>query len=110
VLFQPHLVSRTRHLAGELGAALDGADDIVVTDLYLAREPPAPGVSGKLVVDALSDRGRLVAWIPDLETAAAYLARRAEPGDVLLVAGAGDVDRVPGILRGRLAERPGGQR
>ena len=43
VLFQPHLVSRTRHLAGELGAALAAADDIVVTDVYLAREAADPG-------------------------------------------------------------------
>ena len=105
VLFQPHLVSRTRHLAGQLGAALSGADDIVVTDVYAAREVPEAGVSGKLVVDALSDRGRLVAWIPDLETASAYLARRAGAGDVVLVAGAGDVDRVPAMLRAELDGR-----
>jgi UDP-N-acetylmuramate--alanine ligase len=105
VLFQPHLVSRTRHLAGELGAALAGADDIAVTDLYLAREEPDAAVTGKLVVDALSDRGRLVAWIPELETAAGYLAARAEPGDVLLVAGAGDVDRVPALLRAQMSVR-----
>ncbi len=103
VLFQPHLVSRTRHLAAALGAALAGADDIVVSDIYLAREQPEPEVSGKLVVDALSDLGRLAAWIPDVEAAAGYLAKRAEPGDVVLVAGAGDVDRVPPLLRAELA-------
>ncbi len=102
VLFQPHLVSRTRHLAGALGAALAAADDVVVTDIYLAREQPDPAVSGKLVVEALSDHGRLAAWIPSLEEAAASLARRAQPGDVLLVLGAGDVDRVPALLRERL--------
>ena len=79
-LFQPHLVSRTRHLAGELAAALAAADDIVVTDVYLAREEPDAAVTGKLVVDALSDLGRLAAWIPGVEDAAAYLARRARAG------------------------------
>ena len=101
-LFQPHLVSRTRHLASALGAALAAADDVVVTDIYLAREQPDPDVSGKLVVDALSDRGRLAAWMPALDEAAAYLARRAEAGDVLLVLGAGDIDRVPALLRERI--------
>ncbi len=103
VLFQPHLYSRTRHLAGELAGALAAADEAVVTEIYPAREQPLPGVSGKLVVDALSDRGVLPAWIPDLDRAAGYLARRARPGDVVLVLGAGDVDRAPALIAGRLA-------
>jgi UDP-N-acetylmuramate--alanine ligase len=102
-LFQPHLYSRTRHLGRELGAALAAADDVVVTEIYPAREQPVPGVTGKLVVDALSDCGRLAAWIPSVEAAAGYLARRARPGDVLLVLGAGDVDAAPGLLRAQLA-------
>ena len=107
VLFQPHLYSRTRHLAGELGAALAAADDVAVTDVYPAREQPVDGVTGKLVVDALSDRGVLAAWMPTVEQAVAYLARRAEPGDVLLTIGAGDVDRAPGAAAraARLEER-----
>jgi UDP-N-acetylmuramate--alanine ligase len=98
-LFQPHLVSRTRHLAAELGAALAAVDDVVVSDVYLAREPAEPEVTGKLVVDALSDRGRLAAWIPSVDAATRFLASRAKPGDVLLVLGAGDVDAAPALLR-----------
>jgi UDP-N-acetylmuramate--alanine ligase len=105
VLFQPHLYSRTRHLAAGFGEALAAADDVAVADVYPAREAPIDGVSGKLVVDALSDRGRLAAWTPSVEQGAAYLARRAEPGDVLLVIGAGDVDRAPALLRERLTRR-----
>jgi UDP-N-acetylmuramate--alanine ligase len=103
VLFQPHLYSRTRHLARELGAALAGADDVAVTDVYPAREDPIPGVGGKLVVDALSDLGRLPAWTPTVEEGVDHLARAAQRGDVLLVIGAGDVDRAPALLRERLA-------
>jgi len=103
VLFQPHLYSRTRHLARELGTALAAADDVAVTDVYPARESPIAGVSGKLVVESLSDRGRLAAWTPAVEDGVAYLARRAETGDVLLVLGAGDVDRAPALLWERLA-------
>ena len=102
VLFQPHLYSRTRHLAPELAAALDRADDIVVTDVYAAREQPVLGVTGKVVVDALSDGGRLAAWMPSLEAGVDYLVSRTEPGDVLLTIGAGDVDRAPALLRERL--------
>lgn len=93
VLFQPHLYSRTRHLAGELAAALARADDVTVTDVYPAREAPLPGVTGKLVVDALSDRGVLAAYTPSLEQGIARLRRRIRPGDVVLVVGAGDVER-----------------
>ena len=99
VLFQPHLYSRTRHLAPELAEALASADDITVTDVYPAREQPIEGVSGKLVIDELSDRGVLAAYTPTVEQGAERLARRAEPGDVLLVIGAGDVDRAVGLLR-----------
>ena len=100
VLFQPHLYSRTRHLAAELAEALAEADDVTVTDVYAAREEPVEGVSGKLVVDVLSDLGVLAAYTPTVEQGAERLARRARPGDVLLVVGAGDVDRAVGLLRG----------
>jgi UDP-N-acetylmuramate--alanine ligase len=102
VLFQPHLYSRTRHLARELGEALAAADDVAVTDVYPARETPIEGVTGRLVVDALSDLGRHAAWMPALEQGVSYLARRVEPGDVLLTIGAGDIDRAPALLRERL--------
>ena len=98
VLFQPHLFSRTRHLAGELAEALAAADDVTVTDIYPAREAPIPGVTGKLVVDALSDLGVLAGWTPKVEDGVARLRRRAAAGDVLLVVGAGDIDLAVGLL------------
>jgi UDP-N-acetylmuramate--alanine ligase len=98
VLFQPHLYSRTRHLAPELASALAAADEVTVTDVYPAREQPAAGVSGKLVVDALSDLGVLAGWTPTVEQGAERLRRRARPGDVVLVIGAGDVDRAVRLL------------
>jgi UDP-N-acetylmuramate--alanine ligase len=101
VLFQPHLYSRTRHLADALADALAAADDVAVTDVYPAREQPIARVTGKLIVDALSDRGVLAAWTPTVENGAAHMSRRAQPGDVVLLFGAGDVDRALGMLRGR---------
>jgi UDP-N-acetylmuramate--alanine ligase len=99
VLFQPHLYSRTRHLAAEFADALATADDVTVTDVYPAREEPLAGVTGKLIVDALSDRAVLAGWSPTVEQGAARLARRSRSGDVLLVLGAGDVDRAVEMLR-----------
>src|SRR5207248_2027590 len=95
VLFQPHLYSRTRHSARELAAALASADSVAVTEIYPAREEPLPGVTGKLVVDALSELrpGFAAAWAPDPAAGVRYLAGRARAGDVVLTLGAGDVDR-----------------
>jgi UDP-N-acetylmuramate--alanine ligase len=98
VLFQPHLYSRTRHLASEFADALSSADDVTVTDIYAAREAPVPGVTGKLIVDALSDRGVLAGWTPTVDQGAARLDRRSRTGDVLLILGAGDIDQAVGML------------
>jgi UDP-N-acetylmuramate--alanine ligase len=95
VLFQPHLYSRTRHLAHEFGAALASADVVAITDVYRAREQPVEGVTGKVVVDAVAEArpGMELGWTPAAEDGARFLARRARSGDQVLTLGAGDVDR-----------------
>jgi UDP-N-acetylmuramate--alanine ligase len=105
VLFQPHLYSRTRHLARELGAALTTADVAAVTEIYRAREQAVAGVSGKLVVDAVTEAraGMTVGWTPSVAQGARFLARRARAGDVVLTMGAGDVDDAVPLLLAELA-------
>src|SRR5215210_5928787 len=105
VVFQPHLYSRTRHLAHELADALAGADAVAVTAIYAAREERVPGVEGKLVVHQLAAErpGMALAWAPQLEDALRFLARRARSGDVVLTIGAGDVDRAGPLLLAELA-------
>jgi UDP-N-acetylmuramate--alanine ligase len=100
VLFQPHLYSRTRHLARELADALAAADVVAVTDVYPAREQPAEGVTGKLVVDALAELrpGMLVGWTPSVEEGARFLAGLVHAGDRVVTIGAGDVDRAAGAV------------
>jgi UDP-N-acetylmuramate--alanine ligase len=104
VLFQPHLYSRTLHLAHELAAALGHADAVCVTDVYPAREAPLPGVTGKVVVDRLCEQrpGMAVAWTPSVEAGAALVADRARRGDVVLTIGAGDVEKGLPIVLERL--------
>jgi UDP-N-acetylmuramate--alanine ligase len=100
VLFQPHLYSRTRHLAREFGRALATADAACVTDVYRARETPVAGVTGKLIVEAAAELrpGMPLGWTPTVEEAAELVAAWARPGDVLLTLGAGDVDRAAVLL------------
>ena len=107
VLFQPHLYSRTQHLSLELGRELAAADVVAVADVYRAREEPVAGVSGKLVVDALSDArpGLAPGWTPRLEDGARFVARRARRGDLVVTAGAGDVDRAARLILEELARR-----
>jgi UDP-N-acetylmuramate--alanine ligase len=101
VLFQPHLYSRTLHLARAFARALAAADAVCVTDIYAAREEPLPGVTGKLVVDRLCERrpGMPVGWAPVPTDAVELVASQARPGGIVLTVGAGDVDAtVPAIL------------
>jgi len=107
--FQPHLYSRTKALAEQFGAALALADEVVVLDVYAAREEPAgdlAGVSGLDVARAAADRmgGRRVLWAPSLEQAQAALESRLRPGAVLVTVGAGDVFRVGEVLVANGAE------
>jgi UDP-N-acetylmuramate--alanine ligase len=103
-VFQPHLFSRTAHQAAEFGAALAAADEVVVLDIYPARERAEdfPGVTGLLVAEAAADAadGRPVAWMPAAAQAEEYLRARLRDGDLVLTLGAGDVDALGRALVG----------
>lgn len=94
VAFQPHLVSRTRIFGEQMGVELGAADEVVVADVYLAREDADPAVTGALVADAVPLPDEAVAFVPELADVAAELARRARPGDMVLTLGAGTITTV----------------
>jgi UDP-N-acetylmuramate--alanine ligase len=95
-VFQPHLYSRTRALAGAFGRALATADVVIVLPVYPAREQAEdfPGVDGHLVAAAAADAGdrRPVAWMPGFEAAHEYLTGTLRAGDLCLLMGAGNID------------------
>ncbi|NLU82922.1 UDP-N-acetylmuramate--L-alanine ligase [Rhodococcus sp. HNM0569] len=99
VVFQPHLYSRTAKFASEFGAALDLADEVVVLDVYGAREEPMPGVTGALVAHAVT---KPVHYQPDLSQAPRQVASLARPGDVVITMGAGDVTMLGNQILGAL--------
>ncbi|MEX7469802.1 UDP-N-acetylmuramate--L-alanine ligase [Mycobacterium adipatum] len=88
VVFQPHLYSRTQTFAREFGAALSAADEVFVLDVFAAREQPIAGVSGRSIAEHVSVP---VHYVPDFSAVAEQVAACAEPGDVVVTMGAGDV-------------------
>jgi UDP-N-acetylmuramate--alanine ligase len=104
-IFQPHLFSRTRIFAAEFGGALSLADEVIVLDIYAAREDPEPGVTGRLVADAVP--GGRAHYIPDVKQVPAVIAEIAKPGDIVLTMGAGDVTRLGPAVVGALRARAG---
>ena len=96
---QPHLYSRTRMFAQEFADTLEKyADQTIVLDVYGAREDPVPGVTGALVSGRFRDPAH-VAFVPDWQDAADYLASIAREGDFVVTLGCGDVYRiVPQLL------------
>ena len=96
-VFQPHRYSRTATLWPTFADAFEGADVLVVTDVYPAGEAPRPGVTGKLIVDAVLDAHpwRRVACMPRRGELVRYLRSELRRGDLCLTLGAGDLTSVP---------------
>jgi UDP-N-acetylmuramate--alanine ligase len=91
VAFQPHLYSRTRDFAAQFGEALSLADEVVVLDVYGAREQPEPGISGQLIADRIDLPAERVHYEPSWASVPGLLADLARPGDLVITMGAGDV-------------------
>ena len=97
-VFQPHLYSRTRLMHREFAEALAASDQVVVLDIYAAREDPEPGVTGVLVADSFADQTQ-VHYVPNWDDAPAVAAGLAHSGDFIVTMGCGDVYRmVPALL------------
>ncbi len=108
-VFQPHRFSRTKLLGSQFGPSFEDADLIVLTDVYGAGEEPEPGVSGKLLVDALLQKAprAQVAYIPRRGDVASFLKAQVREGDLVITMGAGDVWTVGPELLNALAEGAG---
>lgn len=98
-VFQPHLYSRTRLFAKEFAAALQASDEVVLLDIYAAREDPEPGVSAELILNASLTLGKMH-YVPNWNDAAGVATGLAGSGDFIVTMGCGDVYRmVPEILK-----------
>lgn len=103
VVFQPHLYSRTVTFATDFGAALDLADEVMVLDVFGAREEPLPGINGALVAQAVT---KPVHYQPDMSRVGRQVAGLARAGDVVITMGAGDVTMLGSQILDGLRARP----
>ncbi len=99
-VFQPHRYTRTAALGPDFGPAFAGADVVVVTDVYPAGEPAVPGVSGRVVAEAVRRAfpSKPVHYVPSRSDLAGFVASILEPGDLCLTLGAGDLTSLPDEL------------
>jgi UDP-N-acetylmuramate--alanine ligase len=102
-VFQPHLYSRTRIFAADFGAALGLADEVLVLDVYAAREDPEPCITGMTV--AAEVPGGRARFIPDAFAVPGTIVGLAKPGDLVLTMGAGDVTALGPMIVTALRER-----
>ena len=112
VVFQPHRYSRTSQLLREFGSALSAADEVVLTDIYAAGEPPIPGVTLEALASVVRAAARGgVRVVPALEDLPAAVATMARPGDLVITLGAGSIggvgERILEAIRHRRAQPAG---
>lgn len=105
-VFQPHRYTRTKFLCQEFGGAFTSADLLILTDIYSAGEQPIPGVSGEsLKAEVERQSSQQVTYIPDKSKIARYLAEIAEPGDLIMTMGAGNIYEVGEELVEKLMQK-----
>jgi UDP-N-acetylmuramate--alanine ligase len=102
VVFQPHLYSRTKLFSEEFASALSLADEVVVLDVYGAREEPEPGVTGALIADRVTVP---VHYEPAFDVAPGLVAGLVQGGDLVVTMGAGDVTQLGPEILAELDER-----
>jgi UDP-N-acetylmuramate--alanine ligase len=100
VVFQPHRYSRTKAFIDDFASALDMADEVIVLEIYAASEKPIAGISSEAIVQKMSH----VKFIPNFIDAVEAVVQSANPGDVIITLGAGDVSSLAPIIVDELAK------
>ncbi len=100
VVFQPHLYTRTRDFADEFAAALSKADELILLDIYPAREKPIPGVDSKMLLDKVTLGNKRLMTKEEL-----VKSTLSNDYDLLLMVGAGDMDLLIPEMESNLRKR-----
>jgi len=105
VVFQPHLYSRTKFFAEDFAKVLSKADIAVITDIYASRETPINGVSSDLIVDSAKEQGaNHVFLVRDMYEVPDFLVKQLKSGDVVLILGAGNINKIAEPLLKKIQE------
>ena len=94
VVFQPHTYTRTKTLLNDFVDALSSFDNIIVTDIYAAREKNTIGIEG----NAISDKIKNARYISDFNEISEHLKLNVKPGDIVLTMGAGTITNLSKFL------------
>jgi UDP-N-acetylmuramate--alanine ligase len=100
-VFQPHTYSRTLSLFEEFSSAFEGVDDIIIADIYAAREKDTGVVSSAMLADAISRKGLKCQNFHSFEEIVSYLDANLKDGDVFFTIGAGDVYKIGEMYLGK---------
>lgn len=105
-VFQPHRFTRTQYLADQFGHSFDAADELVITEIYPAGEPPIPGISTQTIIDAAKKHGfKHITFIPNRDEINDYLIDKVVPDDLVIYLGAGDIWKLAEDLVARLKKK-----
>ncbi|WP_026892610.1 UDP-N-acetylmuramate--L-alanine ligase [Lacrimispora aerotolerans] len=100
VVFQPHTYTRTRAFLDEFAESLSLADEVILADIYAARETDNLGISSKDIADRIEKMGVKVHYIPSFEEIETFILENCIHGDLLITMGAGDIVKVGENLLG----------
>ncbi|MCK4775262.1 MAG: UDP-N-acetylmuramate--L-alanine ligase, partial [Candidatus Krumholzibacteria bacterium] len=111
VMFQPHRYSRTQAMADAFATCFDGAEAVLVTDIYPAGEKPIPGVTAQTIIDRIEATGRVdVRYAKSFENMTDEIAARVRDGDMVITMGAGDIYKAGDMLLKKLKSPAGSKR
>ena len=98
VVFQPHTYSRTKNLLDDFATALLNFDNVIVTDIYAARENNTYNISSNDLVNKINSLGKVAIYISDFNEIAKYLKEHVSSNDIILTLGAGTVTNIGPML------------
>ncbi len=98
VIFQPHTYSRTKTLLDDFAKALIDFDNIIILDIYAAREKNTFNISSKDLVEKINSLGKEAKYIPDFEDCVKYVKENISPNDIVITLGAGTVTEIGPML------------
>jgi len=93
-VFQPHTYTRTKFLMNEFATAFEDADEVILADIYAAREVDIGEVNSEMLADRIQETGKKVMYFKSFDTITEHLKKNAKPGDLIITMGAGDIYKV----------------